>query len=65
MPPRLGENAGLDDLRESALLLGVSPREWTALQSYRVMANIDESGSDYFRQLLFSDWVRVEVEMTA
>merc|ERR1719384_2641204 len=62
MPPRLGENADLDDLRESALLLGVSPREWTALQAYRVMASKDQSGSDYFRKLLFADWKRVEVE---
>jgi len=63
MPPLLGENADLDDLRESALLLGVSPREWTALQAYRVMASRDQSGADYFRNLLFTDWVRVEVEI--
>jgi len=63
MPPRLGENADLDDLRESALLLGLSPREWTALQSYQVKASTDQWGSEYFRQLLFTDWVRVEVEI--
>merc|ERR1712079_207544 len=63
MPPRLGDGADLDDLRESALLLGVSPREWTALQSYRVLASNDQSGSGYFSKLLFSDWARVEVEV--
>jgi len=63
MPPRLGDNSDLDDLRESALLLGVSPREWTALQAYRVMATDDQSGSSYFKRLLFSDWERVEVEL--
>merc|ERR1719150_3462455 len=65
MPPLLDESKenSLDDLRESALLLGVSPREWTALQAFRVLASNDQSGSDYFTKLLFSDWARVEVEV--
>merc|ERR1719150_3325452 len=63
MPPLLDESKenSLDDLRESALLLGVSPREWTALQAFRGMKMGTDGFSKYFKTLLFKDWEEVQV----
>lgn len=73
MEPLLNEDMSnsLDDLQESALLLGVTPREWTALMGRRslgrhhgmrggFMGHTDETptmmDNEYFKSLLSNDW---------
>lgn len=73
MEPLLDEDMtnSLDDLQESALLLGVTPREWTALMGRRSLGrHHDMRGgfmghteatptvmdNEYFKALLSNDW---------
>merc|ERR1711881_472667 len=66
----------LDDLQESALLLGVTPREWTALMGRRsigkmhpsrrgFMGSVDSTpltlDNEYFKALLGNTWVKLSV----
>merc|ERR1719433_896062 len=58
MPPLLNDAADntLDNLRESALLLGVSPREWTALQGIHAVSMGIKVFSKYFQMLVNNRW---------
>jgi hypothetical protein len=78
MEPLLDEKItnSLDDLQESALLLGVSPREFTALMGHRSIGqhHVSRTGhmghtdmtplildNEYYKNLLMNDWMRFTV----
>lgn len=82
MEPRLNDDPSnsLDDLQESALLLGVSPREWTALMGRRSIGKHETErrgfmgmsdptptvlDNKYFIHLLANDWEQMTVPTTS